>query len=242
MAKNENRSVRARRAEQQARRQRQRRLYMGVGGAGLVLVVALVLWVRQINAPKLDEVLLPASLELPPNADGKAWGPVDAPVLIQVFSDFQCPFCKRSMEEGERPLMETYAATGQVRLEFHHYAFIGAESVRAAEAAECANEQGMFWPYHDTLFLNQSGENQGTFSTLALHNFAVSLKLDVKAFDSCVSDNRHETTINGDKQLGEQLGVGTTPSMVINGTLYTGARPFSDLQSIIQSELAGNSN
>ena len=181
MASKGNRSVRARRQEQQARRQRQRRLYFGVGMTGLVIIVALVLWVRQINAPQLEEVLLPASLEAPANAEGKAWGTEGAPVLVQVFSDFQCPFCKRSLDEGERPLMEAYADTGLVRLEFHHYAFIGAESVRAAEAAECANEQDMFWPYHDILFLNQRGENQGAFSDLALHNFAVALKMDVDA-------------------------------------------------------------
>ena len=89
MTKKGRSSDRARRAAQLARKQRQRRLYIGIGAAALVMLVALGFWVRQINAPKLEEVVLPETIETPPNADGSAWGPGDAPVLIQEFSDFQ---------------------------------------------------------------------------------------------------------------------------------------------------------
>lgn len=89
MTKKGKQSARARRQAQQARRQRQRRLTIAFGAAGLLMIVALVAWVRQINAPKLEEVILPEVLETPANADGKSWGPIDAPVLIQEYSDFQ---------------------------------------------------------------------------------------------------------------------------------------------------------
>lgn len=226
-------SVQARRVEVQARRQRQRWMYIGIGTGALLLIIALSAWVRLSNAPKPEDVILPPTLELPANADNKAWGPAEAPVLILEFSDFQCPYCGQFATDTGRQLMNLYASTGQVRYEHHHYAFIGAESTRAAEASECANEQGMFWPYQETLFLNQHGENQGAFSADHLENFAQVLGLDMDAFRSCVADDRYTTVIEADLQLGQSLGVGSTPSFVINGQLYTGALDLGRLQSII---------
>lgn len=82
-------SKRARRASYQQQRRRQRLLIIGLIAGGLIVAVGLVFMIRQARAPKLEDVVLPESLEPPPNADGKAWGPVDAPVLVEEFSDFQ---------------------------------------------------------------------------------------------------------------------------------------------------------
>lgn len=89
MAKKSSHSIRARRVELQAQRRRQRVLWGVVGIGGLLMIVGLFAWVRQANAPQLNDVILPESLEPPSNAEGKAWGPVDAAVLIEDFSDFQ---------------------------------------------------------------------------------------------------------------------------------------------------------
>jgi hypothetical protein len=89
MTKRESQSLRARRAAQQARQQRQRRLYYGLAAAGTLMVIALFAIIRQANAPRPEDVVVPDSLEAPPGADGKAWGPEDAPVLVEEFSDFQ---------------------------------------------------------------------------------------------------------------------------------------------------------
>lgn len=89
MAKQSNQSKRARREEYLARQKRQRILFLSLGGVGIVLLVALFFVIRQSNIPTVEEIQLPEDTSAPPNADGAAWGPENAPVLIQEFSDFQ---------------------------------------------------------------------------------------------------------------------------------------------------------
>ena len=134
--------------------------------------------------------------------------------------------------------METYADTDQVRFEYEHFAFIGQESVRAAEAAECANEQDQFWQYHDTLFLNQHGENLGTFDDPALKNFSNAIGLDEEAFNECLDSGRYSSQIGADQRTGGALGVTSTPTLIINGQLLEGVPPFETLQEIIEDELS----
>lgn len=89
MAKQSSRSKRARREEYLAQQRRQRMIFIGLGAVGVILLVALFVVIRQSNIPSVEEVQLPEDISPPPNADGSAWGPEDAPVLIQEFSDFQ---------------------------------------------------------------------------------------------------------------------------------------------------------
>ena len=110
--------------------------------------------------------------------------------------------------------------------------------MRAAEAAECANEQDQFWPYHDTLFLNQKGENQSAFDDLVLKNFASLLGLDEAAFNDCLDSDRYRTQLETERREAEARDVKSTPTFIINGQLINGAIPFEQFQSIIESELA----
>ncbi len=137
-----------------------------------------------------------------------------------------------------RQLEETYASSGLVRFEYKHFAFLGSESIRAAEASECALEQGQFWPYHDTLYLNQRGENAGAFGDDALNAFAVALGLDEVAFEACLDSGRYENQINSELVTASERGVSTTPTTAINGQIIEGAVGFDRLQAFIESELA----
>lgn len=116
---------------------------------------------------------------------------------------------------------------------------IGPESIRAAEAAACANEQGQFWPYHDTIFANQRGENQGAFSDDALQAFAAALGLDETAFNACLDSDRYRGAVQAETTAGQERGVRSTPTLFINGEKVEGAIPFDQLQPIIESALAG---
>lgn len=136
--------------------------------------------------------------------------------------------------------METYADTGLVRYEYRHYAFLGEESVRAAEASECANELGQFWQYHDTLFANQLGENLGAFSDDSLRNFAIALGLDESAFNACFNSGRYRSQILADRRQGDELGVGSTPTFRINGEIIERLSSFEELQAIISSEVSAS--
>ena len=134
--------------------------------------------------------------------------------------------------------METYADTGLVRFEYHHFAILGNESQRAAEASECALEQDAFWPYHDVIFANQRGENMGAFSEGNLLSFAEALELDTAAFESCLDSDRYAAEVRADSASGQERGVSSTPTLFINGEMVQGAIPFDQLQARVEAALA----
>jgi protein-disulfide isomerase len=164
-------------------------------------------------------------------------GDANAPVTIIEFADFQCPYCGRFAAETYGQLSAAYIASGQVRLGYQHFAFLGQESQWAAEASECADDQGQFWAYHDYLFAHQNGENQGAFTKDNLKTFAVSLGLDPAAFNQCLDNGDHTALVAAETQAAQQLGVRSTPTFVINGQPVLGAQPFSVFQRYIQAAL-----
>ncbi len=95
----------------------------------------------------------------------------------------------------------------------------------------------MFWPYHDTLFLNQSGENRGAFSDVNLRTFAEALDLDMDAFNTCFNSGRYAGVVLDERTQSVGLGVQFTPTFRINGELLEGLRQFEEFQAIIQSFL-----
>jgi protein-disulfide isomerase len=231
-------SVRARREQHLAEEQRRRRLYYGGALVGAILIIALFVILRQLNAPSLEDVIIPEPLAAPANADGRTWGTADAPVLIEEFADYQCPFCGDFATGTGRQLADSYAESGLVRFEYNNFAFIGNESIRAAEAAECANEQGQFWQYHDTLFSNQRGENVGAFSDAMLNNFAIALGLDEAAFNECFESGRYEDMVQQEQAEGEERGVSSTPTLFLNGEKLPGGLTFEQYQQLIEGVLA----
>lgn len=134
--------------------------------------------------------------------------------------------------------METYAGSGDVRFEYKHFAFIGNESVKAAEASECAAEQDMFWPYHDTIFANQRGENVNAYSNAALKNFAAALGLDAAEFDSCLDSGKYTRAVRSDLDEARDRDVRSTPTLFVNGEKVEGAVTFAQLQSMIETIVA----
>ncbi len=171
------------------RQQRTRQQLVIVIGAVVLVAVAFIGFSIYQNTRPLGEIKTVAKEDFP-FPDGKALGQADAPVTVQLFSDFQCPYCGLYALEYERQLVDEYVATGQVRLEYKHYIVVdgnvgGSESRMAAEASECANEQGEFWNYHNFVFGNQEGEGEGAFSERRLKAFAEIMELDTNAFNAC---------------------------------------------------------
>lgn len=230
-------SVRARREQQQAEQQRRRRLYYGGTALAVVLIIGLFVLLRQLNAPKLEDVVLPDPLAAPANAEGKAWGPADTAVLIEEYSDFQCSFCREFATGPGRQLADAYAGSGQVRFEYHNFAFLGRESTRAAEAAHCASEQGQFWQYHDTLFANQRATNSGAFSNTMLKFFAEAIGLDEAAFNACFDSGRYEELVQTEKAEAEARGITSTPTLFLNGEQLPGGLTFEQYQGLIEAQL-----
>jgi protein-disulfide isomerase len=106
------------------------------------------------------------------------------------------------------------------------------EAFKASEAAHCAGDQGKYWEYHDRLF-----QNQRALQVDQLKKHAADLGLDAKAFDACLDSGKHGDRVRAGLKEGTALGVGSTPSIYINGRLVMGAQPFEALQAIIDDEL-----
>jgi protein-disulfide isomerase len=122
-------------------------------------------------------------------------------------------------------------------LSFHQYA------EKAAEAADCADEQGKYWEYHDLLFENQTAQNatlqtdglEGVLS--AFKSYAADLGLDTATFDDCLDSGKYTSEVQNDIQDGQAYGVSGTPAFFINGQLVSGAQPFSVFQQVIDAAL-----
>ena len=165
--------------------------------------------------------------------DNLARGPANAPVTIVEFSDFQCPFCKRA-EQTLRELEQQYQ--GKLRVVYRYFPLlpIHPDSVRAAEAAQCAAEQGKFWPYHDILFAKQDA-----LSSPDLKKYAQGLGLNMQRFDTCLDTGATVSRVAGDVAEGNRLGVNGTPTFFINGIRLSGAQPIARFKKLIDAALQG---
>jgi len=127
-----------------------------------------------------------------------------------------------------------------VRIGYWHFAFLGQESQWAAEASECAADQDAFWEYHDYLFDNHGGENQGAFSMDNLKRFAEELGLDTDVFNECLDSGKYTQVVQSETTAGQQLGVQSTPTFLVNGQPVVGAQPFEVFEQVIENLLAAN--
>lgn len=229
------------------KRQRQARLQR-LGMIGIIVVGALFVAAALIypSLKPVGEVVMPDPVERPMVNDN-AMGDPNAPVKIEEFSDFQCPFCARFYEDTEWQIAESYVADGTVYFVYRSFgSFIGPESKAAAEAAYCAGDQNKFWEYHDILFANQTGENVGAYSNRRLQAFAEELSLDMGAFNNCLNSGKYSDRVEQDRADGTAAGVTGTPAFVVSYTVngeqktrfISGAYPFDQFQAEIEGALA----
>ncbi len=164
-------------------------------------------------------------------------GNADAPVTIVEFADYQCPFCGQWEKQIYPNLKKDFIDTGKAKLVYWDFAFLGEESLRAAEAANCALDQRKFWEYHDMLFAKQDGENQGAFADKQLISFAQSINLDMTKFNSCFSARLYKPLIEESIEQATSYGVNSTPTVFINGKRIQALQPYSLYKSVIEGEL-----
>ncbi len=142
-------------------------------------------------------------------------GPETALVTITEYGDFQCPACKAAHEILTKPLLAKYE--GKIRFEFKHFPLQNhVHALEAAQAAECAADQGKFWEFFDMNY-----EKQKDLNSAALRTWAAELKLDTELFDRCVKSGIKKTTILADFAEGEKKGVNSTPTYFVNGVRVT---------------------
>ncbi len=227
------------REEIREKRQREKRRNLLVAtlviAGGVIVVTAMVIWRSQAQ---IQSIITPASIDFP-QTEGMAMGDPDAPVIIEEFSDFQCPACQFFHEQTLEQVVDQYVKAGDVYFIFRNFPFIGNDSQAAALGGYCAAEQGLFWEYSNILFANQIGENVGSFSSVRLEAMADIIGLNAD-FAQCVREGRYQDLVDADFQAAQDAGVNSTPSFLINGELVTGALPFEAFQSYIEQALLGN--
>jgi protein-disulfide isomerase len=161
--------------------------------------------------------------------DDAVLGPADAPITIIEFSDFRCPFCKRFHNETLTPLLDHYPQ--QIRLIYRDFPVVG--GFEAALAAECADEQGDFFAFHDLLFSDEFE----TLGSEAYTAYAERLGMDAEALLACVEDGTFVDEVEADARYAAGLGVSGTPTFFINGIPLVGAQPIEAFMQIIDAEL-----
>jgi len=163
-------------------------------------------------------------------------GKADAPVTIVEFSEYQCPYCKRYVDETYGKIMAEYG--DKIRYIFRDYPLpFHQHAQKTAEAARCAGEQEKYWQYHDTLFANRDKWAEASEVTSLLEGYAQQLGLNQEEFKSCLSSGKFTQAVGDDFKLGQQVGVGGTPSFFVNGQMLVGAQPFESFKVIIDEEL-----
>jgi protein-disulfide isomerase len=233
----------ARREAAIKKEQQKKQLRLIIGGIAAAVVVAVVLIL--VNRPSNDGsnidygdlAMAPppiaaagATPDASPEAgestsyQGAFLGDPNAPVTFTIYADYQCHFCKQFHEDSYPQIIDDFVRDGQVRIEFREFPALGEgditsdgnESAQAAEAAICAGEQDKYLEYHDKLYANFGGVNQGTFSNDRLKKFAEELGLDTDAFNECLDSGRYQSAVVQSRDEGRALGISATPMFIID--------------------------
>lgn len=221
---------------------RRNRMLLIIGGVVVVAIIAVIILVLQNPRTQVAGEFTTVPTKTWPEPNGVSMGPASAKVVVQEFADFQCPYCRQFHDSIFQQLIDKYVTTGKVRFEYHHFIVIdanvgGKESRRAAEASECASEQGQFWNYFNMLFANQQTEGSGTFSDTRLKAFAASLGLDTAKFNSCFNSGKYANAVTQDELQANSLKLGGTPSLLVNGTLVQNPLNWDAVQAAIDAAL-----
>ena len=172
--------------------------------------------------------------------DDAVLGDAKAPVTIVEFSDYQCPFCTRFYQQTEKQIYDTYIKTGKVKFIYRDFPLSFHQNAqKAAEAAECADEQGKYFAMHDKMFDKSQADGTG-IAVADLKSYAKELGLDTAKFNDCLDSGKMASETQKDQADGMAAGVQGTPGFFVNGVEISGAQPFSVFQQVIDAALAKN--
>lgn len=234
-------------------RRRKIRMYLG-SGAALLVVGALALaalaggghsagsatqtGTTPDAATRAAAIRALTAVETRVPGDRLALGSVKAPVIMVIWSDFQCPYCGQFARTTEPVLIRKYVDTGKLRLEWRDFPYLGPQSTTAAQAARAAAAQGRFWQYHDALYAHQHPVNSGALTQSYLVALAGKLGLNTATFTADMTSTATAAAVQADLQQGTSLGVNGTPAFMVGTTPVSGAQPTAYFESVINAALA----
>lgn len=221
-----------------------RRLSLSIYFVGGVALLAGLLAV--ILAAATDNE--PTSVEIPDYSGiSSAWqnrnilGDPDAPVTVQAWEDFRCPACAAFNQRVKPGIVDNYISSGKVKLEFRHFPLQQHEpgASLAAQASECAADQGRFWVYHDRVFqATSSGAN--AFLMERLIDYAVELDLERDTFASCLTNQEHMLTISESLQAARTAGHNSTPTVLVDGVRVDNPLDYGTVSAAIDRRLSSD--
>lgn len=227
------------RRKKQKQQQRVTTILVLVGSVFIIAAVLMMPTIRDAFTPV--EAFNQPPVNSRPMANANTMGDPNAPVTIQIYSDFGCGHCATFAQTTGELLTQQYVATGQVYFVYNSVGGLLSNpiSISTAEAAYCAADQNMFWEYHDILYANQSTlfSNINKKLDKTFIAYADALGMDSGVFKSCLDSNKYNAEIQQDQIEAGQVGINSTPSFLINGTLFVGNQPLEQFQAVIEAQL-----
>jgi protein-disulfide isomerase len=216
----------------------QRTLFIAVALVGAILAGVLFFATRPRSAP------IPASTDPAQNARF-VFGPPSAKVTVVEFSNYLCPHCRDHASEVFPQIQRDYIDTAKIRYVFRDLPFSLPDGspqpgvVRAGEAAACAADQQRYLEYRETLFRSQNlwGRLRPGDLDKFLSDLARQLSLDAAKFDACLNSGTKRQGVLADQQLAGRLGISDTPTFIVNGQQYVGARSYEEWRTLLEKAL-----
>ena len=142
-------------------------------------------------------------------------GNPSSPISILEWGDYQCTFCYRFHTSSFNVILDEYINSGRANFIFKDFPLNGPDSIFAAEAAYCAEDQGKYWQYHDELYTNWGGERTGWITVDSLNKFATTVDLEIDEFNSCIDEHKYRQRVLELEKFGKEIGIDATPSFLI---------------------------
>lgn len=216
---------------------------MTIAGVIVGVLIVVVVGINQLGGKVSGTLEDPAMAYPAALLDGTAIGKADAPVVMDVYEDYQCPVCARYSRDVEPALVSQYVTAGTLRIVHHDLGILGRggpddESVLTARGAYCANTQGRYWDYAHWVYANQDGENAGGFRRERLTAIAEAAGLEPAAFGTCLDDAATAAAVDAANAKSAELGINSTPTSYIGGQQIVGLKSAAELGALIEAELA----
>ena len=142
-------------------------------------------------------------------------GNSDAPITVLEWGDYQCTYCYKFHQNTLDTINDEFIKTGKVKLVFKDFPLNGPDSLLAAEASYCAEDQGKYWEFHDEVYKNWAGERTGWITRESLDRFAMTVNLDLEKFNTCLDEKKYQDKVNSIHNFGKELGIDATPSFLV---------------------------
>lgn len=208
-----------------------------VTAAAVLIGIVIIAFARPPAAPNRADLITPPTAYAAGLAKGEVLGSASAPVVLELYSDFQCPACRQFVTLHLSRLVTDFVTPGTLRIEARDIDILGAgtpnESLELATGAACAAAQDRYWQFHDSVFWNQGRENRGEHDAAFIALVADAAGVDRTAWDACIALPASRTAITARTTAARAAGIRSTPTLVVNGQPFVGVPNYDQLAALI---------